>query len=156
MSIYSRFLVAVGDRRWFVAAASRIAPRLDRMVYGITRGRRLATPPSVPTFFLTTTGRRTQEPRTVALSYVEEGGDYIVVDTSWGRSSTPDWSLNLAANPQAMIEMAGEQILVEARAVTSTEALALWATFCAMWPPYAEYRRRITGRIVRMIRLVER
>ena len=156
MSIYSRFLRAVGERRWFVAVASRVAPRLDRLVYRATRGRRPATPPSVPTLFLTTTGRRTGEPRTVALSYVEDGGAYIVVGTNWGRRSTPDWTLNLEANPRAMIEMAGEQILIDAHAVAPDEQVAICEAFHAMWPPYAAYRRRVTSRTIKMLRLVKR
>ena len=79
MSAYARLLKAIGSRRWFAAVASKIASPLDRLVYRLSRGRRLATPTSVPTFFLTTIGRRTGRRRTVPVSFVVDNGDYVIV-----------------------------------------------------------------------------
>ncbi len=154
MSLYSRFLRAVGGQNWFAAVAARTVPRLDRVVYRLTRGRRLATPPSVPTFFLTTTGRRSGESRTVAVSYVEDGGDFVVVGSNWGKATTPEWALNLAANPRASVEIGGEETSVEALLVPVGERDALWEAFGSMWPAYAVYRRRAKDRVVQMFRLV--
>lgn len=152
MSIYSRLLAAVGDRRWFTAVASRVAPRLDRIVFRITRGRRLATPASVPTFFVTRVGRRTGAPRTVALSFLQREAGYIVVGTNFGKSATPEWALNLVANPRVRVEWGGEEFRAEARAVPIQDPL--WEAFEAMWPAYATYRARATDRTIGMFRLV--
>jgi len=133
VSIYSRLPAAVGDRRWFAAVASRVAPRLDRIVFRITRGRRLTTPASVPTFFVTTVGRRTCVPRTVALSFLQREAGYIVVGTRFGKSATPEWALNLAANPRVRVEWGGEEFRAEARAVPIQDQDALWEAFEGMW-----------------------
>lgn len=154
MSIYSRLLAAVGDRRWFAAVASRVAPRLDRIVHRLTRGRRMATPASVPTFFVTTVGRRTGAPRTVALSFLQREGGYVVVGTNFGKSATPEWALNLVANPRVQVEWGGEEFRAEARAVPIQDQDALWEAFEAMWPAYATYRARATDRTIGMFRLV--
>lgn len=154
MSIYSRLLAAVGDRRWFAAVASRVAPRLDRIVHRLTRGRRMATPASVPTFFVTTVGRRTGAPRTVTLSFLAREGGYIVVGTNFGKSATPEWALNLVANPRVQVEWGGEEFRAEARAVPIQDQDALWEAFEAMWPAYATYRARATDRTIGMFRLV--
>ena len=155
MSIYSRLLAAVGDRRWFAAVASRLAPRLDRVVFTLTRGRRLATPASVPTFFVTTVGRRSGAPRRVALSYLQRGGDYIVVGSNFGKIATPEWALNLAANPRVGVEIGDEEFQAEARAVPIEEQGAYWEAFEAMWPPYATYRTRASNRTISMFRLAK-
>ncbi len=154
MSIYSRVLAVVGHRRWFIAVASHVAPRLDSLVYRFTRGRRLATPTSVPTFFVTTTGRLTGVPRRVALSYLQRESGFIVVGTNWGKSATPEWALNLAANPRVRVEAGGREFWAEARAVPIEEQSALWEAFDAMWPAYAAYRERATDRPILMFRLV--
>jgi len=153
VSIYSRLLAVAGGRRWFVAVASHVAPRLDSLVYRIARGRRLATPASVPTFFITTVGRRTGTPRRVALSYLQRDGDYIVVGTNWGKRATPEWSLNLTANPRVRVEAGGKEFWAKGRAVPIEDQPALWEAFDAMWPAYAAYRERVTDRPILMFRL---
>lgn len=153
MSVYSRILRSVGTRRWFIVVASRVAPRLDRLVYRVSGRRRLATPPSVTTLFLTTTGRRTGKLRTAAVTYLERGDDFIVVGTNWGKTASPEWALNLAADPRATIEVAGDRTSVEALTIPVEEQEALWDAFAAMWPAFAVYRRRVTDRTIRMFRL---
>jgi deazaflavin-dependent oxidoreductase (nitroreductase family) len=154
MSAYARLLKAIGSRRWFAAVASKIAPPLDRLVYRLSRGRRLATPTSVPTFFLTTIGRRTGRRRTVPVSFVVDNGDYVIVGTNWGKRTTPDWTLNLSANPRASIETHREAVQVDARLVPEDDRARIWDALIAIWPPYATYRERAQGRDVAMFRLV--
>jgi deazaflavin-dependent oxidoreductase (nitroreductase family) len=154
VSVYARLLVAVGSKRWFAYVASRVAPRLDRIVYRLTGKRRLATPVSVPTLFLTTVGRQSGRGHTVALSYLENGADFVVVGTNWGKKATPEWALNLIANPRAVLEVAGERLQVEAELVPPEDSESLWMGFRAMWPPYEAYRQRIEGRTIHMFRLV--
>ena len=156
MSLYSWLLRSVGGQRWFVAIASRLAPRLDRFVYRITRGRRLATPLSVQTIFLTTTGRRSGNSHTVAVSYVKEADDFVVISFNWGKPTTPEWVLNLAANPQAVIEVAGEETRVEAQLVPAADRDALWPACAVMWPAFTTYRGRAKAREKRMYRLAVR
>jgi len=153
MSMYARLLKAVGRRRWFAAVASRVAPPLDRLVYRASRGRRLATPMSVPTFFLTTKGRRTGQPRTVPVSFVLDDGDYVIVGTNWGKPTTPEWALNLLADPRAFIETHGSEVEVSASVIPRENRQQIWDALCAMWPPYATYRQRAQGREIAMFRL---
>ncbi len=153
MSVYARLLAAVGDKRWFAAVASKVAPGLDRAVYRLTGKRRLATPASVPTLFLTTVGRKTRRDRTVALSYLESGPDFVVVGTNWGKKATPEWALNLVANPRADLEIAGVRHQVEAQSIQRRDAEPLWAEFAAMWPAYEVYRQRTGNRTIHMFRL---
>src|SRR5213079_24607 len=58
-----------------------------------------------PTLLLTTTGRRTGEPRTSALIFGRDGDDYLVVASLGGAPQHPSWYLNLNANPVAEIQV---------------------------------------------------
>lgn len=155
MSLYSHFVRRFGGRRWFAAIASRVAPGLDRIVYRLSRGRRIATPSSVPTLFLTTTGRRSGEPRTSALSFIGGEAEPIVVGTNWGKPHHPAWSANLIDDPRATIEYRGRRWQVTAVLVPVDDRAPLWADFDALYPAYASYRARL-NRVPRMFRLVPR
>ena len=48
---------------------------------------------------LTTTGRRSGEPRTCALIYVQDGERLVVVASNGGSDQPPFWLLNLQAHP---------------------------------------------------------
>ena len=66
---------------------------------------------------LTTTGRRTGMPRTVVVQYFPDGRDFVVVAANSGMPSHPAWYLNLAACPEARVEVDGRQLAVRARDV---------------------------------------
>jgi F420H(2)-dependent quinone reductase len=56
---------------------------------------------------LTTTGRRSGQPRSVILGYYEDGPDLVsMAMNGWG-AAEPAWWLNLQADPQAVVELAG-------------------------------------------------
>ena len=76
---------------------------------------------------------------------------YSVVGTNFGKSATPEWALNLVANPRVRVEWGGEEFRAEARAVPIQDPL--WEAFEAMWPAYATYRARATDRTIGMFRL---
>ena len=53
----------------------------------------------VPTLILTTTGRRSGEPRPTPLIYGRHGDDYLVVASKGGAPEPPAWYLNLSERP---------------------------------------------------------
>ncbi len=48
---------------------------------------------------LTTTGRRSGEPRTTPLMFDRDGDDVLVIASNVGAPRHPDWYLNLEADP---------------------------------------------------------
>ena len=54
----------------------------------------------LPTLLLTTTGRKTGEPRQAPLIYGESGGSYVVIGSRGGTPTHPVWFLNLEADPK--------------------------------------------------------
>jgi F420H(2)-dependent quinone reductase len=79
------------------------------------------------TLRLTTTGRRSGEPRSVILGYYEDGPDLVsMAMNGWG-AAEPAWWLNLQAHPEAVVELAGgirREVL--GRAATDSERERLW------------------------------
>ena len=56
---------------------------------------------------LTTTGRRSGEPRSVILGYYEDGPNLVsMAMNGWG-AAEPAWWLNLQADPEAVVDLAG-------------------------------------------------
>ena len=92
--------------RWFVVTAWYV----HRGIFRATGGRKglwRPRPGKWGTLRLTTTGRRSGEPRSVILGYYEDGDNLVsMAMNGWG-APEPAWWLNLQANPEAVVEVAG-------------------------------------------------
>ena len=100
--------------------------------------------------FLTTTGRRSGEPRRNGLFFVESGQDLVVVASNAGAAADPGWWLNLRANPAAIVELRGRSIPVRAREAADDERAPLWAEFVRRDQKFAEYEQA-TGRRIAVV-----
>jgi deazaflavin-dependent oxidoreductase (nitroreductase family) len=96
----------------------------------------------VPTLLLTTTGRKSGEPRTSALIFGRDGDDYLVVASMGGAPQHPTWYLNLEAQPAAHIQVRAEQLDVVARTASAAEKGRLWKILTDLWPNYDVYQSR--------------
>src|SRR6184192_1158041 len=63
---------------------------------------------------LTTTGRRSGEPRTTPMMFHRDGDRVLVVASNIGAPRHPDWYLNLAADPRVTVEVDGRKFDAEA------------------------------------------
>ena len=100
-----------------------------------------------PTLLLTTTGKRTGQPRTSALIFGRDGGDYLIVASVGGLPDHPQWYRNLVANPEAEIQVKGEHIPVLARTASDDEKPRLWKIVNEVWPNYDVYQARTDRQI---------
>ena len=89
--------------RWF---AINVAARIDPILMKLTRGR-VSMFFTAPVVLLTTTGRRSGQPRTVPVLYYTDGGDVIVIASSFGRAKHPGWYHNLRADRDATLTSRG-------------------------------------------------
>jgi deazaflavin-dependent oxidoreductase (nitroreductase family) len=94
------------------------------------------------TLLLTTTGRRSGEPRTTPLIYGRKGDSYLIVASKGGAPEPPGWYANLEAQPEAEIQVLDETIPVRARTASESEKPDLWERMVAEWPHYDDYQRR--------------
>jgi len=80
---------------------------------------------------LTTRGARTGQPRTVPLTYLQDGETFVVCGANGGRDTNPAWLTNLATTPEAVIEVDTRTIPVTASIVTGPERDRLWQAHVA-------------------------
>src|SRR3954453_14444322 len=62
-----------------------------------------------PTLILTTTGRRSGEPRPTPLIYGRHGDDYLVVASKGGAPEPPAWYLNLTDDPKVHVQVKADR-----------------------------------------------
>ena len=94
------------------------------------------------TLLLTTTGRRSGEPRTTPLIYGRKGDDFLIVASKGGAPEPPAWYENLEQQPEVEIQVLDETIPVRARTATDAEKPDLWEIMAAEWPHYDDYQRK--------------
>ena len=76
---------------------------------------------------LTTTGRRSGQPRHVIIGYLEDGPNLVALAMNGWDEGDPAWWLNLQANPEAEITLAGGvSRSVRGRAAAGNEREDLW------------------------------
>jgi deazaflavin-dependent oxidoreductase (nitroreductase family) len=104
----------------------------------------------VPTLLLTTTGRKSGEPRTTPLIFGRHGSDYLVVASMGGAPQHPNWYRNLVADPAARIQVQGEHLDVTARTADEDTKPGLWNIVTEVWPNYEVYQSR-TDRVIPVV-----
>ena len=112
--------------RWFI----RSAWKTHKLVLRATndRGLRSPVPGRCGILRLTTTGRRSGEPRAVVLCYIEDDGRLVTLAMNGWDPADPAWWVNLKARPAATVDLAGgaSRPVTAARA-TGAERDRLWA-----------------------------
>lgn len=68
----------------------------------------------IPVALLTTTGRKTGQPRVNPLYFLRDGGRVIVAASKGGAEKNPMWYLNLKANPKVQVQIKKEVLTYRA------------------------------------------
>jgi deazaflavin-dependent oxidoreductase (nitroreductase family) len=89
---------------------------------------------------LTTTGRRSGEPRSTPLIYGKHGEDHVVVASKGGADEDPAWYLNLSEAPEVTVQVRDDRFTARARTATAEEKAELWTIMNKRWPAYDEYQ----------------
>jgi deazaflavin-dependent oxidoreductase (nitroreductase family) len=93
------------------------------------------------TLLLTTTGRKSGEPRTSPLIYAPHGDAYMVVASKGGWPDPPAWYLNLSENPEVEVQVKDDVFRARARTAGPEEKPEMWRTMASEWPAYDDYQR---------------
>ncbi|MET0132140.1 MAG: nitroreductase family deazaflavin-dependent oxidoreductase [Kibdelosporangium sp.] len=145
--------------RWVATrpGLARIRPAVlasDKVLYRLTKGRvTVVGIAGMPSLTLTVKGRKTGQLRRIALLYVPDGADCLLVGSNWGGPRHPVWTANLIANPDAAVNIRGKSHDVHAYLLSSEERAAIWPTLTRTWPVYDNYQSQ-TGRELRVFRLI--
>ncbi|MEY8014086.1 nitroreductase family deazaflavin-dependent oxidoreductase [Mycobacterium servetii] len=109
-------------------------------IYRRSNGKLGGTFGNAPVALLTTTGRKTGEPRVSPLLYLREGDRVVLVASKGGSDKHPLWYLNLKANPKVSVQIKDEVLQLQARDATEEERAEYWPKLDAMYPSFGDYR----------------
>jgi deazaflavin-dependent oxidoreductase (nitroreductase family) len=136
--------------RWFV----RTFWTAHRALYRITGGRLglgRATDDKWGTMRVHTIGRRTGAERAVMLGYFEDGPNLVTMAMNGWADPEPAWWLNLQANPDVKVDLAGRSGQFHAHAADAGDRPRLWARWAhydKALDSYAARRSRETAVVI--------
>jgi deazaflavin-dependent oxidoreductase (nitroreductase family) len=130
---YAKFSNTVGARglRWI--------GKLNAPAYKLSGGRIGAKVGDAPVLLLTSTGRKSGEPRTAPIVYLQRGTSMILIDTNAGNEKLPGWSHNLKATPRAEVQVGRRKLAVTARVAVGAEREELWRACNDQYGGFDEY-----------------
>jgi F420H(2)-dependent quinone reductase len=125
------------------ARGLRLTGKLNVPLYRLSGGRLGGRIGRAPVLLLTTTGRKSGEPRTAPVVYLADGEDVVVINTNAGNARVPAWSLNLEANPEAEVEVGRKRYGVRARVATGEERIDLWRRHNEQYEGFDDYQEKL-------------
>ena len=99
-----------------------------------------AFPWGIPVCLLTTTGRKSGQPRVSPLLFLEDGDRVILVASQGGLPKNPMWYLNIRANPEVTIQIKSRIRTMRARVATDEERAELWPRLVDMYADFDNYQ----------------
>src|SRR5579884_670270 len=97
-----------------IALLLKYFARAHIWVYRRTDGRIGAKLLRFPAALLTTTGRKSNEPRTTATLYLRDGDRVILPASFGGRDENPSWYHNLKENPEVRVQIRAQRLVLVA------------------------------------------
>jgi len=94
----------------------------------------------IPVALLTTTGRKTGEPRVSPLYFLRDGNRVVVAASRGGSAKNPLWYLNLKADPKVQVQIKKEVPDLTARDATDEERKHYWPKLVEMYSGYDDYQ----------------
>jgi F420H(2)-dependent quinone reductase len=128
---------------WFMKSdlALKWMSRINTYLYRRSGGEGLGgSVQNIPVALLTTTGRKTGEPRVSPLYFLRDGDRVIVAASKGGTPKNPMWYLNLKANPKVQVQIKKEVLDLTARDATDDERAKYWPQLVDMYPSYDDYQ----------------
>jgi len=96
---------------------------------------------------LTTTGAKSDQPRTGPLVYTTDSDSMMVLASKGGAPTNANWFYNLVTNPIVTVERGAEQFQACAMVRQEPERTRLFNQVAAIMPGFAEYQRNTPRQI---------
>ena len=122
----------------------KLMNRTHRVLIAVSGGRAGRTFSGMPVVELTTTGRKTGQPRSSMLTSPYQDGDrtYLVASRG-GDDHNPAWFLNLADNPDVTVSIRGGPAQkMHAEVAGADERARVWPLITSKHTNYANYQKR--------------
>jgi deazaflavin-dependent oxidoreductase (nitroreductase family) len=92
-----------------------------------------------PVLLVTTTGRRSGQPRTIPLFFLRDGDDLIVCNVRPPSERPNPWPLNVRTNPNVSVQIGGMTEQRVAREARGQELEHYWPLLINEWPAYERF-----------------
>jgi deazaflavin-dependent oxidoreductase (nitroreductase family) len=120
---------------------TRIINTVHQTLFTLSKGRVGGTLMGMPVVLLTTTGRKSGQPRRNMVGVPLTDGDNPVLIASFGgQPNHPQWYLNMKADSRVEITRGGQTVPMTARITEGAEREALWARAVADTPDFEKYQ----------------
>jgi deazaflavin-dependent oxidoreductase (nitroreductase family) len=120
---------------------------VGRAVNVVVRRLRLRRFRGADLLLLTTTGRKTGQPRTTPLLYLADDDRWIVVASNGGADWEPGWWLNLHAGTPATVEVDGRRTAVRGTEITGPERDRTWQLLNEKVFHYSTYQAKVSRQL---------
>ena len=115
--------------------------RINTVLYQKTGGKIGGTfLQGAPVALLTTTGRKTGEPRVSPLLFWRDGDRIVLIASQGGAAKNPMWYLNLKTDPRVSVQIRNEVLNLNARDATEEERAHYWPKMAAMYTSFDDYQ----------------
>ena len=101
----------------------------------------------VPILLLTTTGRKSGEPRTIPIIFTAYKDSWVIIASKGGWPTHPNWYLNILDDPHVQVQVKADVFEAKARTAESPERERIWAECVKTWPNYDIYQSRTDRQI---------
>ena len=129
-------------------ALYKMSTGIHRAVFNVSKGRIFGKAFGMPIVKLVTTGRRSGKERSTMLAAPIVEADRVLLVASFGGDDRhPAWYLNLRANPEVSVTIAGSTRTMVARTATEEERAELWPRITSAYGGYTRYQERTERRI---------
>lgn len=141
----------------WVVGVIKVMSRVNTWAYRVSGGRvggswrvgsALRAP--VPVCLVTTTGRKSGEPRTVPLLHLPDGDRVLLVASQGGLPKHPQWYYNVLADPNVTVQVGRRRRAMTAREATPSERAELWPRLVERYADFADYQAN-TSRVIPVI-----
>lgn len=100
-----------------------------------------------PILLMTSTGRKSGEPRTIPIIFTQYGESWVIMASKGGAPKHPAWYLNVQEDPDVEVQVKADMWTARARTAGGDEREAIWAEALKVWPSYAIYQQRTERQI---------
>jgi len=104
----------------------------------------------VPVCLVTTTGRKSGEPRTVPLLHLPDGDRVLLVASQGGLPKHPPWYFNVRADPNVTVQVGRRRRAMTAREAPPSARADVWPRLVERYAAFADYQDN-TSRVIPVI-----
>lgn len=116
---------------------------VHRAMMTVSGGRMGWSAAKMPVLELTTTGRKSGQPRSTMLTAPWTDGDTMaIVASAGGNDKHPAWFLNLTAEPSVTVRTKSGTSTMTARTVAGDERTKLWGEITGKYSNYSGYQSK--------------